>query len=87
MKKTELVLHTNKMCADFGCIGCCPDLRRGKIRATDLAHFARPHELIEGTERIGNRRFGIRLMQLVMIDPICSQPAQTRFDRFLNILR
>src|SRR5437899_12100170 len=88
MKQTELVLHTNKMRATFGGYICCfSDLRNGKIRATDLAYFSGTHQLIERTERIGNRRLGIGLLQQISMVPTFLYLKQPSIIQFSILIR
>ena len=87
MEKTEFVLHTDKLDKVLRGSRCFANLGNGKIGTTDRAHFSRAHEFIQGTKRFHDRCLRIRLMQLIQINPIGSQPSQTRFDRFPDIFR
>ena len=46
----------------------------GEIRAADLPHLARLHQLVQRAERVGNRNVRIGLMQLVEVDVVGSEP-------------
>src|SRR5581483_3280803 len=57
------------------------DLRRGVVRRADVAHLAFLHELVQGGERLLDRRALVGLVHLVDVDHVGAQAAERAVDR------
>src|SRR5262249_42942961 len=60
------------------------ELRSGEVRAADCSYLARTYELVEGSERLGDRPGGIRFVLVVEVDVPGSQPFQRAVDRLAH---
>jgi len=61
------------------------ELHRREIGAADEADLARFHQVVEGAQRLFDRRIRIGPVQLIKIDPVGFEPAQARLGRLHDV--
>src|SRR5581483_11684623 len=61
-------------------------LLRGEVRRADVAHLAGANELVEGPERLLERRDAVGAVVLVEVDVVDAQPLERAVDRGAHVL-
>jgi hypothetical protein len=61
--------------------------RRGEVRGADGAHLAGLHEVVEGTQRVLERRVGVVVVRLVEVDVVGLQALERGLDRLADVGR
>src|SRR5688572_11278407 len=77
VEETVLVLNTYKPGgARFRRLISFGELLRGEVRAADLSHLPRLHELVQGTERFGDRDGFVGSVELIQVDVVGTEPPE-----------
>ena len=57
------------------------DLLRRHVRRREVQHLPGVHEIVQGLERLVDRRLGIGVVLVIEVDPVGAQPAQADLAR------
>jgi hypothetical protein len=87
MDEAEFVLKAHESRASAGGRGVSRilQLSRREVRAADLAHLSAANQVVQRTQRIGDRHRRIGLVQLVQVDIVGTQAAEAVLNGLPNI--